>query len=169
MLRITRVSYVASQVYLALLAAGAGLAALWMVRFWEARAGYLEVVTRASEGGPKLMLVAYAPILLGIGIAGAIGLAIALRKPRTWALAIAILTAPAALAATYAAHRILLAAERGFYDRSSYVDIYRKGAYPLVALSAVYFLILGLDLLVFSRRGKAATAVGAIGETAPPA
>ena len=162
--RITRVSYVASQVYLALLAAGAALAAVWMVRFWESRGGYTEVLSRASDVGLKVMLVAYAPILLAVGALGAIGLIIALRRPRTWALAIAILTAPGALAATYLAHRLLLDAERGFYDRSSYVAIYRKGAYPLIAITAVYFLVLGLDLLIFSRRRKAAAAVGAIGE-----
>lgn len=148
-------SYAASQVYLGLLAVGAIGVSLWTVRFWEQRAGYLEVLARAPDGGPKVMLVAYAPILLAISAAVAVTLVVLLRRRRPWMLAVTAAAAPAALAATYAVHRLILAVEGGFYERSSYTATFRKGAYPLIAITCVYLVALAVDVFVLSRRTPA--------------
>jgi len=42
--------------------------------------------------------------------------------------------------------------EDRFYDRSRYVSLYHKGAYPLVALTALFALALALDVMVVARR-----------------
>jgi hypothetical protein len=78
-----------------------------------------------------------------------------LHRRKTWALIGAVLSAPAALAALYAAHRLLVAMEDRFYDRSKYVEMYRTGAYPLIAITAIYSILLAVDVLVVARRRAA--------------
>src|SRR5690606_34528130 len=48
-MRIGRLSYVATQAYLVALSLGAVGAAIWIVRFFGARGGYGEALSRASE------------------------------------------------------------------------------------------------------------------------
>src|SRR5690606_41003085 len=118
--------------------------------------------------GWKGMALVYSPILLAAAAAGGVALVALLRRPRSWALALGILSAPGALGASYLAHRVLLLAERGFYDKSRYTALYRKGAYPPLVLTAIYVAVVAVDILVLSRR-RAAGAPGAPGAAAAAA
>lgn len=153
--RVTRLSWVASQIYLGVLVLGAVAAATWMFRFFADRGGFTAIFAEARAEGLRATILAGAPIWL-IG-AAAVGLVVILflRRRRAWALLAAALAAPATLGALYLAHRLLLAMEDRFYDRSRYVSLYRKGAYPLVALTALFALALALDVLVVARRRAA--------------
>lgn len=153
--RVTRLSWVASQIYLGVLVLGAVAAATWMFRFFADRGGFTAIFAEARAEGLRATILAGAPIWL-IG-AAAVGLVVILflRRRRAWALLAAALAAPATLGALYLAHRLLLAMEDRFYDRSRYVSLYRKGAYPLVALTALFALALAVDVLVVARRRAA--------------
>ncbi len=155
MSRTTRLSWVASEIYLALLVVGSVGAAVWMFRFFGDRGGFAAIFAEARAEGLRATLLAGAPVWL-IG-AAVVGLVVVLflwrRKP--WALVAAALSAPATLGALYVAHRLLLAMEDRFYDRSKYVAIYRKAAYPLIGLTAAFALALAIDVLVVARRRAA--------------
>ena len=155
MSRTTRLSWMASQLYLAALAIGSLAAAIWMFRFFADRGGFGALFAEARAEGLRATLLVGAPIwLLG---AAAVGLALVffLHRRKLWALVAAALAAPVTLGALYAAHRLLLAMEDRFYDRSRYVALYRKGAYPLIALTALFALVLAIDVLVVARRRAA--------------
>ena len=155
MSRTTRLSWVASQVYLALLAVGSIGAAVWIFRFFGERGGFAAIFAEARAEGLRPTLLIGAPIwLIGAAVVGVV-IIIFLFRRKTWALVAAALAAPATLGALYAAHRLLVAMEERFYDRSKYVAIYRKGAYPLVVITAIFALLLAVDVLVVARRRAA--------------
>ena len=155
MSRTTRLSWVASQVYLALLAVGSIGAAIWMFRFFGERGGFAAIFAEARAEGLRPTLLVGAPIwLIGAAVVGVVVIIFLFRR-KTWALVAAALAAPATLGALYAAHRLLVAMEERFYDRSKYVAIYRKGAYPLVVITAIFALLLAVDVLVVARRRAA--------------
>ena len=155
MSRTTRLSWVASQVYLALLAVGSVGAAIWMFRFFGERGGFGPIFAEARAEGLRPTLLIGAPIwLIGAAVVAVVVIIFLFRR-KTWALVTAALAAPATLGALYAAHRLLLAMEERFYDRSKYVALYRKGAYPLVVITAVFALLLAIDVLVVARRRAA--------------
>lgn len=152
MARVTRLSWVSSQIYLGVLVIGSVAAATWMFRFFADRGGFAAAFAGARAEGLRATLLVGAPIWL-IG-AAAVGLALLLllRRRKPWALVATALAAPLTLAAVYAAHRLLLAMEERFYDRSKYVSLYHKGAYPLIAMTALFAAALALDVLVVARR-----------------
>ena len=155
MSRTTRLSWVASQVYLALLVVGSVGAAIWMFRFFGERGGFAAIFAEARAEGLRPTLLVGAPIwLIGAAVVGVVVIIFLFRR-KTWALVAAALAAPATLGALYAAHRLLVAMEERFYDRSKYVAIYRKGAYPLVVITAIFALLLAVDVLVVARRRAA--------------
>jgi hypothetical protein len=152
MARVTRLSWVSAQIYLGVLAIGSLAAATWMFRFFEGRGGFAAAFAGARAEGLRPTLVVGAPIwLCGAAVIG-LALVFLLRRRKPWALVIAALAAPLTLAAVYFVHRLLLAMEDRYYDRSKYVTLYHQGAYPLVALTALFALALALDVLVVARR-----------------
>jgi hypothetical protein len=153
--RVTRISFLASQVYLAILVIGSVGAATWMFKFFSDRGGFGEIFASARAEGLKPTLLVGSPIWLCIAAAVGLVLIFFLHRRKTWALIGAVLSAPAALAALYAAHRLLVAMEDRFYDRSKYVEMYRTGAYPLIAITAIYSILLAVDVLVVARRRAA--------------
>lgn len=155
MSRVTRLSWVSSQIYLGLLVVGSVGAATWMFRFFSDRGGFAALFAEARAEGLRSMLLVGAPIWLsGAALLGLL-LVFLLRRRKTWALVAAALSAPATLGAIYLAHRLLLAMEDIGYDRSKYVALYRKGAYPLVALTGLFTLALAIDVLAVTRRRSA--------------
>lgn len=155
MSRTTRLSWLASQIYLALLVIGSIGAAVWMFRFFGQRGGFSAIFAEARQAGLRPTLLVGAPIwLIGAAVVGAVVI-VFLHLRKSWALVAAALAAPATLGALYAAHRLLLAMEERFYDRSKYVALYRKGAYPLVAITALFALLLAIDVLLVARRRPA--------------
>ena len=155
MSRTTRLSWVASQIYLAVLVIGSVGAAVWMFRFFADRGGFAATFAAAREEGLRATLLAGAPVwLVGAVVVGLV-VVFFLRRRKPWALVAAALAAPATLGALYVAHRLLLAMEDRFYDRSKYVSLYRKGAYPLVLLTALFAIALAVDVLVVARRRPA--------------
>ncbi|HEU5056483.1 MAG TPA: hypothetical protein VFU21_08150 [Kofleriaceae bacterium] len=155
MSRTTRLSWVASELYLALLVVGSLAAAIWMFRFFGERGGWSAIFAEARAEGLRPTLLVGAPIwLIGAAVVGVVVILFLLRR-KAWALVAAALAAPATLGALYAAHRLLLAMEERFYDRSKYVALYRKGAYPLVIVTALFALLLAIDVLVVARRRAA--------------
>jgi hypothetical protein len=155
MSRTTRLSWVASQVYLALLVIGSIGTAVWIFRFFDQRGGFTAIFAEARQEGLRATLLVGAPIwLIGAAVVGVV-LVFFLQRRHGWALVAAALTAPATLGALYTAHRLLLAMEDRFYDRSKYVALYRKGAYPLVAVTALFALLLAIDVLFVARRRTA--------------
>jgi hypothetical protein len=155
MARVTRLSWVSSQIYLAVLIVGSVAVATWIVRFFGDRGGYADAFAGARVEGLRATLVVGAPIWLAWAAAAGLLLVFLLRRRKPWALVAAALAAPVTLAAVYAANRLLLAMEDRFYDRSKYVSLYHKGAYPLVALTALFALMLALDVLVVAPRRAA--------------
>jgi hypothetical protein len=153
--RVTRLSWVSAQIYLGVLAIGAAGAAIWMFRFFEARGGFMAAFAGARAEGLRPTLLVGAPIWLCGAAAVGLALLFLLRRRKAWALVIAAMAAPVTLAAVYAAHRLLLAMEDRFYDRSKYVSLYHKGATPLVVLTALFALVLAVDVLVVARRRAA--------------
>ena len=155
MSRTTRLSWVASQIYLALLVFGSIGAAVWMFRFFAQHGSYSDLFAGAREEGLRATLLVGAPIwLIGAAVVGLLVIFFLFRR-KAWALVAAALAAPATLGTLYVAHRLLLAMEERFYDRSKYVALYRKGAYPLVAITAVFALLLAIDVLIVARRRTA--------------
>lgn len=155
MQRTTRLSWVASQIYLALLVLGSIGAALWMFRFFAERTSYLDLFAGARAEGLRATLLVGAPIwLIGAAVVGILVIVFLFRR-KAWALVAAALAAPATLGSLYLAHRLLIAMEGRFYDRSRYVAVYRKGAYPLVAVTALFALLLAIDVLIVARRRTA--------------
>jgi hypothetical protein len=153
--RVTSLSWVSAQIYLGVLAIGAAGAATWMFRFFASRGGFTAVFAAARAEGLRATLLVGAPIWLCGAAAVGLALVFLLRRRKAWALVIAAISAPLALAAVYAAHRLLLAMEDRFYDRSKYVSLYHEAAYPLVALTALFALLLAVDVLVVARRRAA--------------
>jgi len=155
MSRTTRISWVASQIYLALLVLGSIGAALWMFRFFAKLGSYSDLFAGARAEGLRSTLLVGAPIwLIGAAVVGLL-VSVFLFRRKVWALVAAALAAPATLGALYVAHRLLLAMEERHYDRSRYVALYRKGAYPLVAVTALFALLLAIDVLIVARRRTA--------------
>jgi hypothetical protein len=155
MSRTTRLSWVASEVYLTLLAIGSVGAAVWMLRFFGDRGGFSAIFASARAEGLRATLLAGAPIwLIGAALVGGLVVFFLWRR-KPWALVAAALAAPATLGALYFVHRLLLAMEDRFYDRSKYVALYRKAAYPLIGMTALFALALALDVLVVARRRPA--------------
>jgi hypothetical protein len=155
MARVTRLSWVSAQIYLAVLVLGSLAGATWMFRFFGDRGGFAAAFAGARAEGLRATLLVGAPIWLCGAAAVGLALIVLLRRRKAWALVAAALAAPVTLAAVYCAHRLLLAMEDRFYDRSKYVSLYHKGAYPLVALTALFALALALDVLVVARRRAA--------------
>jgi hypothetical protein len=155
MTRVTGLSWVAAQIYLGVLAIASAAGATWMFRFFESRGGFAAAFAGARAEGLRATLLVGAPIWLCAAAAVGLALILLLRRRKVWALVVAALAAPVTLAAVYASHRLLLAMEDRFYDRSKYVSLYHKGAYPLVALTALFALALALDVLVVARRRTA--------------
>ena len=155
MSRTTRLSWVASQIYLALLVLGSIGAAVWMFRFFAEHGSYSDLFAGAREEGLRATLLVGAPIwLIGAAVVGLLVIVFLFRR-KAWALVAAALAAPATLGTLYVAHRLLLAMEERYYDRSRYVALYRKGAYPLVAITAAFALLLAVDVLIVARRRTA--------------
>lgn len=155
MARVTRLGWLASQVYLAVLVLGSVAAATWMFKFFSDRGGFAALLAEARQEGLRATLLVGAPIwLIAAAVAGLVVI-VFLRRRALWALLAAALAAPATLAALYAAHRLLVAMEDRFYDRSKYVSLYRQGAYPLIAFTAAFALVLAIDVLVVARRRSA--------------
>lgn len=155
MSRTTRLSWVASQVYLAVLVIGSIGGAVWMFRFFDDRGGFTAIFAEARAEGLRPTLVVGAPIwLIGAAVVGLVVIVFLYRR-KVWALVAAALAAPATLGGVYAAHRLLLAMEDQFYDRSKYVALYHKGAYPLVVVTTLFALLLAIDVLVVARRRPA--------------
>jgi hypothetical protein len=156
MSRVTRLSWVASQIYLALLVVGSIGAATWLYRFYSDRGSYPAIFAEARAEGLRTALLVGAPIWLAG--AAVIGLLVVffLRRRKAWALVAAALSAPAALGGLYAAHRLILAMDLRWHDPSKYLALYRRGAYPLVAVTALFSLALAIDVLLIARRREGA-------------
>ena len=155
MSRTTRLSWVAAEIYIALLAIGSAGAATWMFRFFSDRGDYGEIFAEAREEGLRHTLVVGAPIwLIGAAVVGLL-VVIFLWRRKSWALVAAALAAPATLGVLYVADRLLRAMEGSFYRQSDYVRLYQKAAYPLVGLTALFSLLLAIDVVVVARRHTA--------------
>jgi hypothetical protein len=160
---IGRPTHVATRLYLALLSIGALTAGLWAIRFIERRVGYGEFLAKASTQGLLGKILAYAPILLlGAALIGGL-LQLPFRRLRPWRLAYTLAAAPATVAALYGIHRWLRSYERGYYDRSSYTALYRLFCYPALAATAVFLVVIAIDLLVLRRR-RVRTGISPSGE-----
>lgn len=155
MARVTRLSWMSSQIYLGAMAIGSLGAALWMFRMLEDRGGFAVTFAAARAEGLRATLLVGAPVgLLAAAAAGLVLLAL-LRKRARWALVVAALSAPVALGAIYAGHRLLLSLEERLDGPERYARLYRGGACAAVAVIALHSLALALDVLVVARRRAA--------------
>lgn len=143
----------AAQIYLAILAVGSAMAAAWLYRYFD-RVGYGQTLTRAREAGGEALVIASAPFWLVMAALVGGALVFALRRPRWWALIGSFAAALAAMGVLYRAHRLLVGIERVFYEKSSYTAVYRKFAYPVLAATIAFAIVVALDVIVISRRRR---------------
>ena len=171
-------SWRAGQVYLALLAVVAIVAAVWSQAYWNRKetprgstrqrvaeqlpAVAKQTVARRGAAGalevPAMALWVHAPIALpAVAVACALVL-VGLRRRRRWALAATLLVALLAPLVVYGGARALHDLEdRRFYSRSPYVRTYRWLGGPLVGGSAALLVVLAVDAV---RRRRTARTTG---------
>ena len=171
-------SWRGGQVYLMLLAIISLIAAGWVYGYWSRlgrgaqRAKIAERlpeivrdnVARHGVGGavetPAVALWLHGPYALPL-IAAAAGLGVlALRRRKRWALVVTVLVAIAAIPVAYGGTRALHGLEdRHFYARLPYVRTYRALSIPLVAGSAAFLVLVGVEAGLRLRRRKPAEPV----------
>lgn len=169
-------SWRGGQAYLILLAVISLIAAGWVYGYWSRierrgaqRAKIAErlpefvrdnVARHGVEGAvetPAVALWLHGPYALPL-VAAAAGLGVlALRRRKRWALVATVVVALAAIPVAYGGTRALRGLEdRHFYKRSPYVRTYRALSIPLIAGSAAFLVLVGVEAGLRRRRSKPA-------------